>query len=359
MAKRDNPYLGLLRGIGWMLAILGVVFALNLAGPTEGWIEKVKTELTAPPAGSEDGDEFNRIVKGTDYNVPESERRRHPQGAAFQSARDTIDLDGGESPGGTEAGPNIPGTGGELEREFQELYRKVLAETPKPHVGQNYDIRLRSGSRMSGKLAGISPGMVRIAVEYGEMNLPIHLVAPEDVGKFFPERAAKRRTLKILRGRAMASRRPTVTGTPEVASLPTDARPAVNLIRPGAPPKFTPEPRQSSPELKPVLSNFSHWLEVQHRRIGGKVADEAYARLQGDAAVLYLVLNPAFLQQDYDLRFQFAESLWQFWAFRCQADSPVKDLDRSFIVMLAPGDRVIGGSKPTRGSEVWMSQKTQ
>ena len=70
-------------------------------------------------------------------------------------------------------------------------------------------------------------------------------------------------------------------------------------------------------------------------------------------------MDPQFLAQPYDVQFQFAESLWQFWAFRARDFGAVRSLDDAYIVFLDSQRRRIGGSRREVGSDVWVKAGKQ
>ena len=65
---------------------------------------------------------------------------------------------------------------------------------------------------------------------------------------------------------------------------------------------------------------------------------------QSGNVVLYPVMDPTFLAQDYDLRHRMAVGIQQFWAFRCQGMG-VADLNSAHLVLVSPEGR---GGAPVR-----------
>ena len=107
--------------------------------------------------------------------------------------------------------------------------------------------------------------------------------------------------------------------------------------------------------IKPVLRAFAEWLKTQHRRVGGRIGIRLYAKEQSGNVVLYLVMDPTFLAQDYDLRHRMAVGIQQFWAFRCQGMG-VADLNSAHLVLVSPEGRVVGGSRPDDPADVWVAE---
>lgn len=119
---------------------------------------------------------------------------------------------------------------------------------------------------------------------------------------------------------------------------------------------YAPPPESTPEEMRPVVQAFSEWLEMQHRRVGGKIADRVSADRQGRRAVLYLTVNPAFLGQARDLRMQIAEGVWRYWAERATAAGLARRLGAAHVVFLNPESKIIGGSKPSSASTIWMQR---
>lgn len=118
------------------------------------------------------------------------------------------------------------------------------------------------------------------------------------------------------------------------------------------PPKSTPD------EMRPSVQAFSEWLEVQHRRVGGKIADRVAGRRQGRRAILYLTVNPAFLEQERELRMQIAEGVWRYWAERATAAGLARRLGAAHVVFLNHNSEIVGGSKPSSASSIWVQGKS-
>jgi hypothetical protein len=107
--------------------------------------------------------------------------------------------------------------------------------------------------------------------------------------------------------------------------------------------------------IRPALAAFGEWLKVQHRRVGGRIATRIYAKDSKGNAVLYLVMDPSFLAQDYDVRHRTAVGIQQFWAFRCQGMG-VSDLSAAHLVMVNVQGRIVGGSRPEDPADIWVTE---
>lgn len=120
-----------------------------------------------------------------------------------------------------------------------------------------------------------------------------------------------------------------------------------------------PQPPETTPdEMRPSVQAFSEWLEVQHRRVGGKIADRVSGDRQGRRAVLYLTVNPAFLEQERELRMQIAEGVWRYWAERATAAGLAPRLGSAHVVFLDHNSEIVGGSKPSSASSIWVQGKS-
>jgi hypothetical protein len=240
-----------------------------------------------------------------------------------------------------------------LERHYDELYQRFLADLPKPRLGRTYELKTRRGERIRGKLEKLEPGLVTLRLKHGTMAYPVHILAREDVLRLFPEIAARSRALAAVQEGDATEKpagRPLPAGT---ESLPPSAP---SGSAPPSQPCYDPTPGPTPEELKPTLLAFGDWLKTQHRRVGGRIADRIFARLQADSAVLYLRMDPMFLAQDYGTRYQIAESVQTFWGLRCESNSVAK-VSHAHVVLLDQSGQIIGGSRPYAAAEIWLSNK--
>lgn len=145
------------------------------------------------------------------------------------------------------------------------------------------------------------------------------------------------------------------------ASSETRRPPSETRSQDNAPPRddsaYAPPPESTPEEMVPAVQAFSEWLEVQHRRVGGKIADRVSGNLQGRRAVLYLTVNPAFLEQERGLRLQIGEGVWRYWAEQASGAGLAHRLGTAHVVFLDSESEIIGGSTPSSSSSIWMQKK--
>jgi hypothetical protein len=286
----------------------------------------------------------------------------------------------------------------EAEEQFDALYKKFLARLKPPEIGKQYTFRLSKGGSVSGVLESLSPGAVSVRMEYGAITYPIHRIHESSQALLFPQRAAKMAALRELnrvrleaeraearkladaqakaaaaaardREQAVAAARaeqslpqtqpPAPEIQPTVQLPPSPARPDIS----GLPPargdlNYDPSPGTTPDHLKGPLTAFANWLQVQQRRMGGKLANKVYAK-QPDRGriVLYLQMHENFMVQDYDWRFQISEGMWRIWALRGVDSGLINGPNHGHVVLLGSDGRIIGGSSPEDGSNVWAERK--
>ena len=137
---------------------------------------------------------------------------------------------------------------------------------------------------------------------------------------------------------------PPTTARPEIPNLP----PARGTIA------YDPSAGKTPDHLKPPLTGFANWLQVQQRRMGGKIANKIYAK-QPDRGriVLYFQMHDNFLVQDNDWRFQISEGIWRIWALRGVDSGLINGPNHGHVVLVDTNNRIIGGSTPDDASKVW------
>ncbi|MCF7854007.1 MAG: hypothetical protein K9N51_04350 [Candidatus Pacebacteria bacterium] len=377
--------------------------ALNRFGPTKGWMQRLGERLrtarsqlasgrTKSPAKAVEKTEHSAsALREATAGDESNQERPHAGGPAetpYSTSRQKVPSSPLEPLEATEPRTPEPSQKTRLELLYENLRSSYLDRLKEPPIGEPYKVKLRDGRYLSGTLLEARNGAIVLGMPHGKMILAIHAVHPSQYRRLFPARAAKLMALRELTSaaRELAEIRreedprhstrtapaeetaplPKETSASEPAREPTDQQmdpedqesTTTASVQHQKPIRFQPEPRTSSTELKPVVRAFGGWLNYQHRRMGGKIADSAYAKEQGRNAVLYLVMDPLFLAQDYDVRFQTAEAIWQFWAFRCQAENVISTTDQAFVVMLQKDGRIVGGSKPETGEDVWVMNGT-
>lgn len=354
----NNSELAFFRVIAWLIVLMGIPIALDMVGPWQGWIVRLHqqvapyfTDRERTPVEQREG--YDSLFATPDRSDPSDRAdrsdRADPASASESHAEELTRNPEAQTP---------------LEKQFRTLYEEVLEVLPKPKPGTIYTVRTRNRERLKGRLIEIRPGRLILETQYGRLGIPIDSLHPDEVKRFFPSREAKNRALEILAFRDQRKNANTVNPTgeegasdvasaapePDLSSVPSQrpSRSSSSSV------KFDPAAEKSDPSLLPLVQAFADWLEVQHRRIGGKVADKVFAHHQNGAVILYLILNPHFMAQSYETRYQFAESLWQFWGFRAREFGVVSSPDDAYIVFLDSNRKPVGGSRPDSGSKVWM-----
>ncbi|MFA5206913.1 MAG: hypothetical protein WC708_21130 [Lentisphaeria bacterium] len=270
--------------------------------------------------------------------------------------------------------------GSDLERLFRVLVAKHRQRLPPPPVpGTEVTLRPLTGGPVTGVVRAITPSRVQLETEHGRVWVPAQGVAPESLAALFPDRAALLLALRdfdLLKkaraaggaeggwgvgapagdeskpGRSEPEAVP-LPAEPESVPLPADA----GKLAPGAPVVFDLTPAKSPAALKPVVAAFGQWLGFQQQRVGGRLASAVHAKRQGAAAVLYVTVAPEFQMQDYDIRYQIAEGMWYFWAFRGAEMGVVPHPERAYLVLVSPGGRIAGGSSPDGAAKLWVEEK--
>lgn len=121
---------------------------------------------------------------------------------------------------------------------------------------------------------------------------------------------------------------------------------------------YEPSHTKTPTYLVPILIEFKDWMEMQQKRIGGTLADSLSVQRKRGHIILYLQVNPRFLEQSQDLQLQLAEGVWQCWAERVVADQLAPHRGAAHVVFLSPERKVIGGSKSLAANKIWMTERT-
>ncbi len=276
----------------------------------------------------------------------------------------------------------------ELEKEYERLVAEYLSQLSPPRIGKEYEIRLRNGSTVRGRLEEINPGRIVLRVPYGTIAYAVNELKHSSLRKLFPLRAAQLRALRevqrLQRSRAneaekeavalpvadenipqeavedrthLETKQPEFAETEEIQDEVREEEPETASLESPAPENFyDATPSHTPAHLKDTIVAFGGWLEYQHRRIGGKLADRIFAKQQQQNVVLYIILNPAFMAQDYDLRFQLTEALWKFWSFRCEGAGVIRDLNDAHVVLVSQQNELVGGSTPGNAADIWVKK---
>lgn len=346
--------------------------ALQFMGPLRGWCGRVierLSEAVGRERGTDASPSSRDALAGTTLPPPPGRQ------VGFLDDGTQQERDQPKQP--PDATPATEGDSlgkSELERQYEELLATYLKELKSPSIGDKVRFRLRDGSRAEGVLDQVTPGRVALRVKYGVMTYALHQIHASSLDKLFPERMAQRlalQELKRLREEKTADTRidsgPTAGPStvvaaqeraPSVAPQPAAPSQAPVTPSPSARVRYDTSAARTPSHLKVTVQAFGRWLEMQHRRVGGRVAQKVHAKQQGQSVVLYLVMDPLFLAQDYDTRFRLAEGIYQFWAFRCEANGVIQSLADAHIVLLAEGGNIVGGSRPDSSADIWVSTTT-
>ncbi|MFA5206940.1 MAG: hypothetical protein WC708_21270, partial [Lentisphaeria bacterium] len=274
----------------------------------------------------------------------------------------------------------VASPGSDLERLFRVLaarHRQRLPQPPAP--GAEVTVRTLTGGTVTGVVRAVTPSRVQLETGHGRLWVTAQGVAPDSLAALFPDRAALLLALRdfdLLKkaraagaadggwgiqepaggestpGRSVPEAVP-LPSEPESVPLPADA----GKLVPGAPVAFDLTPAKSPAALKPTVAAFGQWLGFQQRRVGGRLASAVHAKRQGAAAVLYVTVAPEFQAQEYDIRYQVAEGMWYFWAFRGVEMGVVPHPERAYLVLVSPGGRIAGGSSPDGAAKLWVEEK--
>ena len=269
-----------------------------------------------------------------------------------------------------------------LETYFEERLRKRLAQAPKPQMGRLYHVSLRAGGEIVGRLEKLADGRITLRTQHGTLVMPIHRVSRHDTVALFPHEAARQMAMRdvqkhvnrLIEAKIEAAEKAAAAAEKPVSALaglepaaaatadegedqaePVESPPVLRVAARVGKPTYDVRRAPTPEEIKPALRAFAEWLKTQHRRVGGRIGTRLYAKKQSGNVVLYLVMDPTFLAQEYDLRHRMAVGIQQFWAFRCQGMG-VADLSSAHLVMVSPKGRVVGGSRPDDPADVWVAE---
>lgn len=353
--------------------ITGIV--LDRVGPFEGWLRNTlaadtdnKTAKPQKPGGglsslAESRTKDNQPRPGNVAAVPENSRSI----SAGDSNRDLS-----------------PPAQTERERVYEELKKMHLAKLQPPETGAQCSFHTQGGRTINGKLLARDSGRLKVRVGRGVVCLPAYTLTAQDQIRYFPERAAKQLALRDIH-RTRGELRQTRTSTRNSKALygarrdgetqyssaqdevgesatltetgvdATDAEKAAVDADKSSPLRLQIAPAESDECVKPLLNEFAAWIDYQNRRAGHQLAKAAYAKRQQTAYVLYLILSDSFKKQPCDTRFQLAEALWQFWAFRAERSGSIQDPSDAYVILLDSQRNVVGGSRLNDGSEVYVA----
>ncbi len=361
--RSHSPLSSLLVGVGVLLALTTVAVILEYDGPYRGWASRLRARFSPPPAPAQAPVAVDPVpsppspipvLSPAPVAALAPAPADEPVATTQPPAPDPLPL---ESETIAEAAPVLEQS--DLEKRYDEAYNRILAGLPQPKAGDRFCLTLVRGGQIRGTIAKLEPGRVTMRLEHGTMAYPVHLISPPDVLKLFPTIAARYQALAELQAAdkpepavapaAGAAEPPPATQPPETAMV----APAAELTGPF---QYDPTPGPTPEALKPTLAAFGEWLKNQHRRVGGRIADTIYGRLQAGRAVLYLRMDPVFLDQDYSVRYQTAEGMQIFWGLRCESNG-VARANRAHVVLLDQSNRIVGGSRLDDPAVIWLRDK--
>lgn len=356
----------LLVGVGILLALTTVAVILEYDGPYQGWVGRLRARLSPPPAPSQPpAATAADSVSSPPPPVPALSPApvatlapAPPDKPASQAQPPSLDTLPPEPGTDEEAAPVLEQS--DLEKRYDEAYNRILASLPQPKEGDRFRLTLIRGDQVRGTIEKLEPGRVTMRLEHGTMTYPVHVISPPDVLKLFPTIAARYQALAELRGEDKPLPDPEAVQPvgPATAALPPPPETATAPVpvEPTGPFQYDPTPGPTPEELKPTLAAFGEWLKNQHRRVGGRIADTIYARRQAGRAILYLRMDPLFLDQDYSIRYQTAEGMQIFWGLRCESNG-VARANRAHVVLLDQSNRIVGGSRLDDPAVIWLRDK--
>ena len=350
-----------------VVVVTGVV--LDRVGPYQGWVDEFllsssPQEADASPDAPDPVTSMPTPIRKRIEEPPPTAAAKNPSSVA--AAKEILAQDKPEKT--------------ERERVYEALKRIHLEKLPKPRIGSTYGFRLDDGDIIRGELLTRSPGRITIGLENGRIDLPAYALAAHHRARYFPELAAKQLALRDMRVTMaeienLRSDQPAITArvddhaddpaggaaigpeTSSSAEVASDYEPVVDagdLEDDEEGLRLAVTPAKSDSSVKVLLQEFARWMQYQNRRAGHQIASAAYAKQQGRACVLYLVLNDSFKAQPYDVRFHLAESLWQFWAFRSERFGSVRKPSDAYVILLDDRRNVLGGSRRRNGSQIYV-----
>ncbi len=267
---------------------------------------------------------------------------------------------------------------------FDQYMAEELAKLKKPKPGRvytvpttKYDIMIGKAPTYKGVLMVIGNDRVVMRRNDNGQSVTItpDMISPKMQAILFPRIVARRRAVARL-DKIMGPKEPqtvaktdpekntgggpdTVTQTPPKDLLPkppeTDngngSKKNYGYLK-----EYDPTKAKTPRHLGGAVKEYGQWIEMQQRRVGGRIATELYAKQHGSQVVLYMVVHPTFAHQKHDLREVTTEMMWNMWSRKCRESGRVSSLQRAHLVLLDRNRRVIGGSKVKRASDIWVKR---
>ena len=318
-----------------IVLVVGGVIVSNYIGPKKGWGDRILKGKKEP------------IVEPTPVPVkPEPPQpikvEKQPPKVTEKVEPEKIEKEGKSN----------------IKKLYDSLFSKYKKRFPDPKIGKKYDVYLKSG-KTRGKLKHFSDGRIVIQKPGVTVTYRLNIVSKKSYPKLFPKKAAKILALKelkkILEQKAADEEK---REQREYAIAKSGASATSIRSHSSATTKFAydPEPQPTPGRLKKPLASFADWVKVQHRRMGGKIADTIYAKKQGRNIVLYMQTSKLYKKQSYDIRFSVTEGMWQIWGFKCIDYGVARTPNQVHLVLLDKKKRIIGGSTKDDASNIWVKK---
>jgi hypothetical protein len=366
--ESGNAALGIIIVI--IVAAIGVVLS-NYVGPKKGWL----TNLINPPAPKP---KIEKIVEEKKEEAPKPEVKETPK--VTEEKKPEVKAPEKKPEETKPKGPTF-------KEQYDALYKKFRKKFRNPVVGKEYKVYLGSKGKttcITGILKKYTPGKIVIKSGKVTATYPINVVNKRSYPKLFPERAAQMLALNVLKKQLKEKKlkaqkekeaallaeqkknQPAETAaagvSPEEKSSGTNesAESAASVQPPtqtAGPLKYDPTPNPTPEYLKAPLKTFVQWVEMQQRKMHGKIANKVYAKQQGDKVVLYLQPSKLFRAQDYDIRYSVTNGMWQIWGFKCIDAGVVYSPEDAHIVLVDEKNKIIGGSTIKDSSAIWVKRK--
>jgi len=312
--------------------IIGCVIVSNFIGPVKGWGDK--------------------ILKSRDVTTAKKTEPKEPKKIEVVKPAPKV-------PKIVKIEDEKPKEEVKVKSKLQELYDSLFKKYRKkfkdPVIGKEYDVYLKSGT-ISGKLKYFNDGRIVIQKIGMTVTYQVNVVSKRSYPKLFPKKAAKILALKEMKSILEQQEADAISSESETPE-------AVVVKKRKASPRiknkkmvYDPSAAPTSEELKKPLRLFAEWVKVQHRRMGGKIADSIYAKKVGRNTVLYMKTSKLFRKQDYDVRFSVTEGMWQMWGFKCIDYRIISTPNQAHLVLLDGKNRIIGGSTTNDASNIWVKK---
>jgi len=349
-----------------MIIAIGVVVS-NYVGPKKGWL----SNLINPPAPQTIPITIKKERKEIIPTKKEEEKIIVEEEKKIETKKEIIK---------EEVKPKEP----TFEERYEALYKKFRKKFKNPGVGKEYKVILGSKPPtrcIIGILKKYTPGKITIKSGKVTATYPINVVNKKSYPKLFPERAAQMLALSVLKKQiktkalkdkkakeakklALAAKNnppsgklPSPQGENNVAASHQDAKAVIIPPKASTPFKYDPTSTPSPENLKVPLKTFAQWIEMQQRKMHGKIATKIFAKQQGDKVVLYLQPSNLFKSQEYDFRYSVTNGMWQIWGFKCMDAGAVSSPEDAHIVLVDKKNKIIGGSTIKDASAIWVKRK--